>query len=67
MTDQAGQRTASGEVAAGPPSPSMLVLVPLMLVSFVYTLDQTIVATTLPSIGTSTACRRRHGWPVPTC
>jgi hypothetical protein len=29
----------------------LLLLVPLMLVSFVYTLDQTIVATTLPTIG----------------
>lgn len=29
----------------------MVLLVPLMLVTFVYTLDQTIVATTLPTIG----------------
>jgi EmrB/QacA subfamily drug resistance transporter len=29
----------------------LLLLVPLMLVSFIYTLDQTIVATTLPTIG----------------
>lgn len=40
---------------APPASPAtrsmLLLLVPLMMVSFVYTLDQTIVATTLPTIG----------------
>jgi EmrB/QacA subfamily drug resistance transporter len=35
-----------------PAQPHLLILlVPIMLVSFVYTLDQTIVATTLPTIG----------------
>src|ERR1700744_159248 len=44
---------ASADTEIKPPSEAglVLLLVPLMLVSFVYTLDQTIVATTLPTIG----------------
>jgi EmrB/QacA subfamily drug resistance transporter len=44
---------SSNDGLAHPPSEGSLLvlLVPLMLVSFVYTLDQTIVATTLPTIG----------------
>jgi EmrB/QacA subfamily drug resistance transporter len=56
MTDAVPPRLTGALAEAGPgPSatgrPSLVVLIPLMLVAFVYTLDQTIVATALPSIG----------------
>jgi len=55
MTDHAALRAAATKLDAptGPDGsrPAMAVLVPLMLVAFIATLDQTIVATALPGIG----------------